>query len=89
MSRTRDRPRHRLGVTDIALDELHRRIEREGPAGAAMHLLDQAIEHADSVTPRQQRNRKMPAYKARSTGNQSQFLHICATTPVLTENVQI
>ncbi|UYW35274.1 hypothetical protein [Methylorubrum extorquens] len=54
-----------------------------------MHLLDQAIEHADSVTPRQQRTRKMPAYKARSTGDQSQFLHICATTPVFTENVQI
>ena len=68
-------PGNRAGVADVALHTLGIGVKVLRPAAIAVHLRDQAIEHADPPAPGNKQSRNCPADKPGTTGNKDCFRH--------------
>ena len=69
--------RERGRIADVALDQLDVARQCRGPAAAAMHLVDQAVEHADLVAAAEQVSCKMAADEPGAPGHE----YFCHGTP--------
>ncbi len=69
------RRRDSVEVADVGADELHLAENRVAWSTPGMDLLDQAVEDANPVAPREQRPRDMAADESRAARDQHPFLH--------------
>ena len=70
-----ERAAHDLRVAHIAGDQLRVAGEVLGPLGVAVHLLDEAVEHAHAVARAQQPVHEMQADEPGSAGDQDLLGH--------------